>query len=158
VRPFEPFGYDERQFNSPGFDLPVGRLTRTPHGAYPQYHTSDDDLALVTPAALAGALDALRRVVDVLEGDGRYHATAPFGEPMLGRRGLYDPIGGPADTPEARKALLWVLNLADGDHALLDAAERSGLPFPAVRAAADRLLDAGLLTPASDSPEALLRS
>jgi aminopeptidase-like protein len=152
VRPFDPFGYDERQFDSPGFDLPVGRLTRTPHGEYPAYHTSGDDLRLVTPAALEGSLRALLRVVDVLEGDAVYRSTAPFGEPQLGRRGLYGTFGGGAVTPaegpareEAKRALLWVLNLADGRFSLLDVAERSGLSFAAVRAAADRLLDAGLL-------------
>jgi aminopeptidase-like protein len=145
VRPFDPAGYDERQFNSPGFDLPVGRLTRTPHGEYPEYHTSGDDLALVTPQALEGSLRALLRVVDVLEGDGVYRGTAPFGEPQLGRRGLYRALGGDAATPEAQRALLWALNLADGRFSLLDVAERSGLPFAAVRDAADRLLAAGLL-------------
>src|SRR5690606_2726156 len=107
VRPFDPAGYDERQFNSPGFDLPVGRLTRTPHGEYPEYHTSGDDLALVTPQALEGSLRALLRVVDVLEGDGVDRGTAPFGEPQLGRRGLYRALGGDAATPEAQRALLW---------------------------------------------------
>ena len=145
VRPFDPFGYDERQFNSPGFDLPVGRLTRTPHGEYPAYHTSGDDLGLVTPQALEGSLRALLRIVDVLEGDGVFRNTAPFGEPQLGRRGLYRPLGGEAATPEAQQALLWVLSLADGSSSLLDVAERSGLPFATVRAAADRLLEAGLL-------------
>ncbi|HYE96017.1 MAG TPA: DUF4910 domain-containing protein [Rubricoccaceae bacterium] len=145
VRPFDPFGYDERQFGSPGFDLPVGRLTRTPHGEYPEYHTSADDLSLISPEALAGSLDALLRIADVLEGDGRYRSTEPFGEPMLGRRGLYRNAGGAVDTPETQRALLWVLNLADGQHTLLDVAERSGLPFEAIRTAADRLFEHGLL-------------
>ncbi|MDX1419357.1 MAG: DUF4910 domain-containing protein [Rubricoccaceae bacterium] len=149
VRPFDPSGYDERQFNSPGFDLPVGRLTRAPHGEYPAYHTSDDDLSLVTPEALAGSLRALLRVVDVLEGDAVYRSAAPFGEPQLGRRGLFRAVGGDAATPEAQQALLWVLNLADGRHSLLDVAERSGLPFAAVRDAADRLQDAELLVSAT---------
>lgn len=152
VRPFDPTGYDERQFGSPGFDLPVGRLTRTPHGEYPEYHTSADSLALVTPAALEGALDALLRIVAVLEGDAVYRSRAPWGEPQLGRRGLYGALGGEAVTPEAQHALLWTLNLADGRHALLDVAEKSGLPFSAVRAAADRLLEAGLLSLTAEGP------
>jgi aminopeptidase-like protein len=144
-RPFDPTGYDERQFCSPGFDLPVGRLTRTPDGEYLEYHTSDDDLSLVSPYALAGALDALRSIVDVLERDGRYRSLAPFGEPQLGRRGLYDPDA----APDERAAMLWTLNLSDERFSLLDIAERSALPFSAIRRAADHLLRAGLLEPIS---------
>jgi aminopeptidase-like protein len=139
VRAFEPTGYDERQFCSPGFDLPVGRLTRTPHGEYPQYHTSDDDLSFVRPEALEESLQALTDIVDALELDARFRSTAPFGEPHLGRRGLYD------GRPDERSALLWVLNLADGGHPLIEVAERAGLPFKTIREAAERLRDAGLL-------------
>lgn len=141
LRPFEPLGYDERQFGSPGFDLPIGRLTRTAHDEYIEYHTSGDNLDLVRPHALAESLETLDRFVDVLEGDAVYLNTQPFGEPMLGHRGLYD---GDAD-PDVQRALLWVLNLSDGEYSLLSIAERSGLPFETVRAAADRLLDERLL-------------
>ena len=147
VRPWTPDGYDERQFGSPGVDLPVGRLTRTPHGEYPEYHTSGDGLGLMRAESLAGSLAALRATLDVLDGDGRFVNRAPFGEPQLGRRGLYAPIGGIAHPPEAQAALSWVLALADGDHSLLDTAERSGLPFRVVREAADRLLATDLLAP-----------
>ena len=150
VRPFEPTGYDERQFNSPGFDLPVGRLTRTPHGEYPEYHTSGDSLDLVRPGALAESLGVLEDVVRTLDGDGRYRNAQPYGEPQLGRRGLYAPLGGAAHGPDVQQAVLWVLNLSDGRHSLLDVARRSGLPFRSVRQAADRLLEVGLLTP--DAP------
>ena len=145
VRPFTPTGYDERQFASPGFDLPVGRLTRTPHGEYPEYHTSGDDLSLISAESLAESLEAVHEVVRVLDGNGVYRNTQPYGEPQLGRRGLYAAIGGDAHGPEAQQALLWVLNLSDGQHSLLDVAERSGLPFAAVRLAADRSAEAGLL-------------
>ena len=148
VHPFSPDGYDERQFGSPGFDLPVGRLTRTPHGEYPEYHTSGDDLALVSPTSLAASLEALETVVRVLDGDAVYLNTQPYGEPQLGRRGLYASLGGEAVGPEDQRALLWVLNLSDGSHSLVDVAERSGLAFATVRRAADRALDAGLLAPA----------
>lgn len=148
VRPFEPTGYDERQFGSPGFDLPVGRLTRTPHGEYPEYHTSGDDLALIDAAPLEGALDALSDIIGILDRDGVYRNTQPFGEPQLGRRGLYAQLGGAANGPEAQQAALWVLNLSDGRYSLLDVAERSELPFDAVRAAADALVEVGLLDPA----------
>ena len=150
VRPFDPFGYDERQFGSPGFDLPVGRLTRTPHGEYPEYHTSADDLSLVSPEALTASLSVLRQIVTVLDGDQRYVNRHPHGEPQLGRRGLYHDPAGRAHGAGLQAAIGWVLNLSDGRHSLLDVADRSGLPFSTVRAAADRLLDAQML--ASPSP------
>ncbi len=145
VRPFSPTGYDERQFASPGFDLPVGRLTRTPHGEYPEYHTSGDDLSLMDAGALAESLDVIEQVVRTLDADRRYRNTRPLGEPQLGRRGLYAAMGGAASGPDAQQAVLWALNLSDGRHSLLDVARRSGLPFETVRQASDRLLEAGLL-------------
>jgi aminopeptidase-like protein len=147
VLPFSPWGYDERQFNSPGFALPVGRLSRTPHGTYPEYHTSADDLSFVTPEALGGALSALEEILAVLEGDGRWRNLAPYGEPQLGRRGLYDAIGGQREQGDLKMALLWVLNLSDGEHSLLDIAERAGLRFEVVARAAHLLRDADLLGP-----------
>jgi aminopeptidase-like protein len=145
IEEFVPFGYDERQYCSPGFDLPVGSLTRTPWGRYPEYHTSADDLAFVKPAALAGSLRTYLNVVEALEGNRRYLNLNPKCEPQLGRRGLYRTIGGD-DAGRARElALLWVLNLSDGYYSLLDVAERSGLGFAAIREAADALLEAGLL-------------
>lgn len=147
VRDFTPTGGDERQFCSPGFDLPVGSLTRSPPGAYPEFHTSADDLDFVTPDALEGALRACLAVFEVLEGDAVYRNTSPKGEPQLGRRGLYRTTGG-TRSPAEEEALLWVLNLCDGSRSLLDVAERSGLPFPAVREAADALAAADLLVPA----------
>jgi 2-C-methyl-D-erythritol 4-phosphate cytidylyltransferase len=144
---FSPYGYDERQFCSPGFDLPVGRIGRTPHGEYPEYHTSADDLDFIDPTQLADALTSVLDLVDVLEGNRRYRNTNPKGEPQLGRRGLYRSIGATIDRAAAEMALLWVLNLSDGAHDLLAVAERSGLPFRAVRHAADALLEHGLLEP-----------
>lgn len=145
VEDFVPFGYDERQYNSPGFALPVGSLTRTPWGRYPEYHTSADDLGFIRPEHLERSLAAYRAVVDLLEGNATYRNRSPKGEPMLGRRGLYRPIGGDEAGRERELALLWVLNLSDGVHDLLSIAERAKLPFPRVREAADRLLEADLL-------------
>jgi aminopeptidase-like protein len=145
VEDFVPFGYDERQYNSPGFNLAVGSLTRTPYGRYPEYHTSADNLDFVRPEALEGSLRTYLAVLDVLEGNRRYLNLNPKGEPQLGRRGLYRTIGGD-DAGRARElALLWVLNLSDGEHDLLAIAERSGMRFQAIREAADALLEAGLL-------------
>jgi aminopeptidase-like protein len=141
---FFPYGYDERQYNSPGFRLPVGSLMRGRHGQFPEYHTSADDLSFIAPERLEQSLDAVLAIVDVLEGNRRYRNLAPDGEPQLGRRGLYRAMGG-TDIPDLNLAMLWALTLSDGRHTLLDAAERSRMPFRALRAAADLLLSAGLL-------------
>ena len=145
VQEFSPYGYDERQFCSPGFNLPVGRLSRTPHGRFPEYHTSADDLDFVRPSQLAGSFAACLAILEVLEGDDVYVSQNPKCEPQLGKRGLYHAIGGLAHSPDNEMAMLWLLNLADGEHSLLDVAERAGLAFPAVRRAADALRDHGLL-------------
>jgi aminopeptidase-like protein len=146
VREFNPYGYDERQYCSPGFDLPVGSLTRTPHGAYPEYHTSADDLHLVRSDSLADSLSIYLDVFEILEGNAIYTSLCPKCEPQLGKRGLYHALGGLADAGEGEMALLWVLNLSDGRHSLLDIGERARLNFRTVRYAADLLLEHNLLT------------
>ncbi|WP_433549016.1 DUF4910 domain-containing protein [Streptomyces sp. CA-294286] len=145
VTGFTPYGYDERQYCSPGFDLGVGSLSRTPYAGYPEYHTSADDPDFVTPEAMADTLAVCREAFAVLDRNRRYVNLSPYGEPQLGRRGLYDSLGGRSDAKEAQLAMLWVLSLSDGGHSLLDVAERSALPFDAVAAAADALLGAGLI-------------
>jgi len=147
IAPFVPYGYDERQYCSPGFDLPVGCLMRTPNGEYPEYHSSADNLSILRPESLAYSLAVLRRIVAVIEGDAVYRSCNPKGEPQLGRRGLYATMGGQRAASYDQMALLWVLNLADGAHSLLDMAERAGVPFATIRAAADALLAADLLEP-----------
>ena len=147
LQPFEPYGYDERQYCSPGFDLPVGCLMRSPNGSFPEYHTSADSLSLVRPEHLARSFAVLEQIVDVIEGDATYRSTCPYGEPQLGRRGLYRSIGGGTEHPFDQMALLWVLNLADGRHSLLDIAKRARMPFTTVRIAVDVLVKAGLLVP-----------
>jgi aminopeptidase-like protein len=147
VDDFVPWGGDERQFCSPGFDLPVGALTRTPHGLFPEYHSSADDLDLITPESLGDSLAATLEILDVLERDRVYASRNPYGEPQLGRRGLYREVssGAPREEESFQRAILWVLNLADGGHSLLDVAERADLPFEVVADAAAALLDADLL-------------
>ena len=145
VLEFSPYGYDERQFCSPGFDLPVGRLSRTPHGRFPEYHTSADNLAFIQPAQLAKSLSACLEIFEVIEKDRICLNRKPNCEPQLSKYGLYDPIGGVAESPEFRMAILWVLNLSDGRHSLLDIAERSGLRFRQIALAADALSEHGLL-------------
>jgi len=147
--PFIPYGYDERQYCSPGFDMPVGCLMRSPNGTFPEYHTSADNLDFIRRDALAHSLEMLERIVAVIEGDGVFLNLSPKGEPQLGKRGLYRPIGGQKEAGGFDgMALLWVLSLADGKHSLLDTAERAGMPFAAIRAAADALIEKGLLAPA----------
>lgn len=142
---FSPWGYDERQFGSPGIALPVGRLTRTPNGEFAEYHTSADDPSFVTADALGGSWLACLSIMNVLENDVRYRNLSPFGEPQLGRRGLYRSTGGYQDIPDRQLAMLWVLNQSDGRNSLLDIAERSGLSFDSLRAVAEELVRADLL-------------
>jgi aminopeptidase-like protein len=142
---FSPFGYDERQFCSPGFNLPVGRLSRTPYDRYPEYHTSADNLQFVDPAQLAAALTAVLGIVHVLENDRTYVNQNPKCEPQLGKRGLYRTLGGPTQGAATERAMLWALNLSDGRTSALDVAERSGLPFEVVGGALKALRDHGLL-------------
>jgi aminopeptidase-like protein len=153
VEEFSPYGYDERQYCSPGFDLPVGCFMRTPHGRYPQYHTSADNLDLVQARALDDSYDKLLAAVRILEEDDSYLNRSPKGEPQLGRRGLYGSVGGRRDAKSREMALLWVLNLSDGCHSLLDIAERSGIAFEEVTDAANALLAHDLLEPTERRPK-----
>ena len=144
IIPFSPYGYDERQLCSPGFNLPVGRLTRSVNGGYAEYHSSADDLDFIRPEALEESLRACQLFVAVLEQDARYVNRSPKGEPRLGKRGLYGTVGGTSPA-EREHAMLWVLNQSDGSKSLLDVARRSGLRFDIIRQAAAELERAGLL-------------
>lgn len=146
VVPFVPFGYDERQYCSPGYDLPVGCLMRTEPGKYPEYHTSADNPGLLSDASLGHSVAIIRQIVDVIENNAVARNNSPKGEPQLGRRGLYRVLGGLSSVEDSQMALLWVLNLSDGKHTLLDIAERAEMPFSAIRAAADLLGATDLLS------------
>ncbi|MCP4310809.1 MAG: DUF4910 domain-containing protein [Bacteroidetes bacterium] len=145
VTDFIPYGYDERQFCSPGIDLPVGCFTRKPFGAFPEYHTSADNLEFVKPGRLAESIQTITSILQILEKNGTYINLNPKCEPQLGRRGLYDRLGGTNDSKTLQLAILWVLNFSDGMHDLLDIAKRSGIDFQLVALAAEQLLDAQLL-------------
>ena len=140
---FTPWGYDERQFCSPGFDLPVGRLTRSPNGEYAEYHSSADNLDIVHPGALAESLRTLARLIAILDENRRLLNLNPKGEPRLGKRGLYGAVGGRPPS-EFEHALLWLLNFSDGEHDLLSIAERSHIDFALIADAAAALEKAGL--------------
>jgi len=142
---FFPYGYDERQFCSPGFNLAVGCFMRTPHGQYPEYHTSADNLDFVKPESLAQAYELCLSLFDILEHNRMYLNTNPKCEPQLGRRGLYRTVAGQQEKQSRELVMLWVLNLSDGYHTLLDIAERAGMPFQEIQAAAQALMEHGLL-------------
>ena len=145
IRDFTPFGYDDRQYCSPGFDLPVGSLMRTPNGCYPEYHTSADDLEFVRPEALADSYSKCMKVIGILEANTTYMNQSPKCEPQLGRRGIYDGVGPGGLLPVEELAILWVLNLSDGNHSLLDIAERADMDFDVVLRASDTLREHDLL-------------
>ncbi len=143
--PFSPYGYDERQYCSPGFNLPVGCLMRSVWGTFPEYHTSADNLDFIRPERLAGSLRVCAAIVEILEQNRKYRNESPFCEPQLGKRNLYRSTGG-TEIGDANLAKLWVLNLSDGTNSMLDIAERSGLPFPLLNESAIQLLEHGLLS------------
>jgi len=142
-----PFGYDERQYCSPGFDLAVGRLSRTLHGTFPEYHTSGDDLSFVDAGQVAAAAQMVLDVLGAVDANDTYRNLRPYGEPRLGPHGLLNRVGGGGATAAYEQALFWVLSLSDGDHDLVAIAQASGLAMATIVEAAGRLLDAGLIGP-----------
>jgi aminopeptidase-like protein len=142
---FYPYGYDERQFCSPGFNLPIGCVMRTPFGQYPEYHTSADNWEFISMKALADSLNKCALALDVLESNRVYANQNPKCEPQLGKRGLYQSVGGQTQKQLNEMAILWVLSLADGNHSLLDIAERSGTAFDSIKVAATLLAEHQLL-------------
>ncbi len=151
---FSPYGYDERQFCSPGFDLAVGRLSRAPHGEFPEYHTSADNLEFVAPESLTETFSVCLKIIELLQHNRTYVNMNPKCEPQLGKRGLYRAIGGKSDAGQSEMAMLWVLNLSDGRHTLLDIAERAELPFAVVASAAETLEKHGLLRDSTNALQA----
>ncbi len=145
ISDFVPYGYDERQYCSPGFNLPVGCFTRRPYGTFPEYHTSADNLQFVSPVKLGESLKALLDILYIIENNETYTNLNPKCEPQLGKRGLYDEIGGTSDSKITQLALLWVLNFSDGFHSLLDIAIKSKIKFRIIKNAADALFKFNLL-------------
>jgi aminopeptidase-like protein len=142
---FSPYGYDERQFCSPGFNLPVGRLSRTPFEEFPEYHTSADNLDFIGANNLSDSLEFLLKVISVVEGNKKWINLNPKGEPQLGKRGLYKTIGGQRLQKNYQMALLWILNLSDGGYSLLDIAKKSGIEFEVLIQASNELFQCDLL-------------
>jgi aminopeptidase-like protein len=142
---FFPYGYDERQYCSPCVDLPVGLFQRSQFATFPEYHTSADDLDFIRADHLASSYRMIAGALDIIENDRRPISTNPKCEPQLGRRGLYAALGGSKDGAAKSMAFLWILNLSDGRHSLLDIAQRADLAFGVVAEAARLLQDSGLL-------------
>lgn len=143
---FDPAdGSDERQFCSPGFNLLIGSLMRTPYGRFPEYHTSADNLEFVVPKNLADSFKKYMKVMFVLENNTTYLNLNPKCEPQLGKRNLYGAIGSQRDTGADTRAILWVLSFSDGTNSLLDISIRSGMSFEHIKNAADVLCEKGLL-------------
>ena len=140
-------GSDERQWCSPGAELPVCSVMRTKYGAYPEYHTSLDDLSLITPAGLQGGFDVLRRCLQVLEASRGWRVIAP-GEPQLSPRGLY-PTLSTRDTTAQVAFMMDVLAYCDGEHDVVGLCERTGGTVDQVLAMLDELAAAEVIRPSS---------
>ena len=136
-------GSDERQYCSPGVDLPVASIMRTRYQSYPEYHTSLDDLTVVTPTGLEGGFNAVQKVIQLIEGNRFYKAAYPC-EPQLGKRGLYPTLStrGAGNTVRAMTNLL---AYADGTRDLIDIAALTGISADEALDTAARLLEAGLI-------------
>lgn len=146
LRDFSPYGYDERQYCSLGFNLPIGCLMRTPHGEYPEYHTSADNLSFIKPDKLHDTLELCAEWIQVIETNRTYQNLQPYGEPQLGKRGLYQAMGQQnQDKKQLQMAMLWILNYSDSQHSLLEIAILSGLPWQTVISAAELLRSHSLL-------------
>lgn len=145
IREFMPYGYDERQYGSPGINLAIGCLSRSTYGSFPEYHTSADDLSFITAEALHDTLEKLERVMFVVDQNTRHLNLKPMAEPMLGKYGLYDKTGGTKSDGFSELALLWVLSLSDGSNDLLAISEISGIDFDVILQATQRLTEVGLL-------------
>ena len=145
--PFTPSGSDERQYCSPGFNLPVGSIMRSMYKTYPEYHTSLDNRDFISFSAMLESAEVYFEVCKTIEMNGRFQNLFPYGEPQLGKRGLYPEIGASRDTDEFNMSVRWLLNLSDGDNDLIDISRRSGLSIQALDMAARQCLLKGLIEP-----------
>lgn len=167
IMDYWPSGSDERQYCSPGFNLPVGSLMRTPYDMFDEYHTSDDNLSFMNKESLADSFLKYMSVIKKLEknfgmqkpmkilkekksteNDPVFKNLIPKCEPQLGRRKIYDNVGGmkKQDSLEQKKAIQWILNLSDGRNSLRDIQNRSGLNYKILLDMAELLVKKQLLS------------
>ncbi|HMO39151.1 MAG TPA: DUF4910 domain-containing protein [Saprospiraceae bacterium] len=146
ILPFVPMGSDERQYNSPGFQLPVGTFMRTPFGRYLEYHTSADNKAFISFEAMAESVEVLFSWVQLIERNEYYRNTLPYGEPMLGKRGLYPTKVSNAERSAQLKAMMWMLNLADGENDLIEILKRGNINTKVALEMITQLLSKKILT------------
>jgi aminopeptidase-like protein len=129
VRPFTPIhGSDERQYSSPGFNLPIGQMSRMVYGNYPEYHTSLDNKGLMGIESLLKSVNEIELILRAIELDGYYVNQCPYGEVKLDKHGLYPDINekgtGLVTQKEQLNKILMLLNYADGEHSLTEIAEK----------------------------------
>ncbi len=142
---FFPTGSDERQYCSPGFNLPVGSLMRTMYGKYPEYHTSADNRDFISFAAMEESVNKYLSIIDVIENNKMYINRLPYCELQLGKRGLYPTLGSQKGMADFVKGIMWLLNLADGKHDLIDIANLSNLPIESFFDVIEKLREQGIL-------------
>lgn len=142
---FFPSGSDERQFCSPGFNLPMGSLMKTMYGKFKEYHTSADNLEFVNAKSLADSFTKYLQILFVLENNDKYLNLNPKCEPLLSKRGLYKTLGGQKVDDLTKNAIQWVLNLSDGENSLLDISNKSGINFNIIINAVNLLTQNNLL-------------
>ena len=128
-------GSDERQFCSPGYNLPFGSLMRTGYGRYNVYHTSGDNFDFVKQEFLMDTFSKYISIFFTLENNRYYKNLNPKGEPQLKKRNLINPIN----------TLLWILNFSDGENSLLDISDKSNILFKEIVTAANELVQSKLL-------------
>jgi len=136
-------GSDERQYCAPGIDLPVASVMRSKYGDYPEYHTSLDDLSLVTPTGLAGSYEVLRRCLEEIEYNDRWKVTV-LGHPQLGKRGLY-PNTSTRAAHDAVKTMMDFIAYCDGEQDLVGIANTIGVPVWELQPISQLLVQHGLL-------------
>ena len=133
---FFPGGSDERQYCSPGFNLPVGSLMRTMYKAYEEYHTSADNKDFISFEAMEKSIEKYLEIINLIEKNKKYINQYPFCEPQLGKRGLYPTLGSQKEKSEFVNAMRWILNFSDGNHDLISISQKSKIPlrklFPVV--------------------------
>ncbi|MFM9006422.1 MAG: DUF4910 domain-containing protein, partial [Flavobacteriales bacterium] len=145
IQNFAPDGSDERQYCSPGFNLPVGSLMRTPYYQYPYYHTSFDNTAFIRFSAMEGTVRMYQKIVEAIELDGFYVNTQPYGEPQLGKRNLYPDTISAEYKRDYLDTLLYLLNFSDGEHSLLDIAIKRGKPISDFAEPLRKCMECGLI-------------